>query len=108
MQTEQIFSTPSIHGNPAYDAGPWNSGRHGRCATSSRSILPPASQIAATDLNADMLAVAREKIQSGEAVAVETANGTAPPFPDGAFTAAMTAWCTTLGQPATEGWGPRR
>jgi ubiquinone/menaquinone biosynthesis C-methylase UbiE len=50
-----------------------------------RDALPPGTPITATDLNADMLSVARTKFRASEAVAFETADATALPFPDGAF-----------------------
>lgn len=50
-----------------------------------RERLPPTVEIVATDLNADMLAVARTKFAPDAAVALRTADAMALPFTDGRF-----------------------
>lgn len=50
-----------------------------------RDHLPAAAHLTATDLNGDMLALARLKIKAGEEVEFQTADATALPFPDASF-----------------------
>ena len=50
-----------------------------------RDALPTYAHLTATDLNPDMLAIAREKFRAGETVAFQQADATALPFPDGSF-----------------------
>jgi SAM-dependent methyltransferase len=52
-----------------------------------RSALPPTADLVASDLNASMLAVAREKFEAGERVAFKTADAAALPFPSDEFDA---------------------
>ncbi len=52
-----------------------------------RDALPRHATFTATDLSPDMLALVRPKLVSGEAVTLQTADGTTLPFPDGAFDA---------------------
>lgn len=53
-----------------------------------RSALPPAARLVASDLNASMLALAREKFVAGErVVAFQTADAAALPFADDEFDA---------------------
>jgi SAM-dependent methyltransferase len=54
-----------------------------------RDFLPPGVHVAATDLNAPMLEVARTKFRSGEQVDFQPADATALPFSDGAFEAVV-------------------
>ena len=54
-----------------------------------RDFLPPGVHVAATDLNAPMLEVARTKFRSGEQVEFQPADATALPFSDGAFEAVV-------------------
>lgn len=50
-----------------------------------RDALPANAHLTATDLNPDMLAIAREKFTSDEAVEFQQADATALPFADGSF-----------------------
>ncbi|MGQ3069930.1 MAG: class I SAM-dependent methyltransferase [Ferrovibrionaceae bacterium] len=50
-----------------------------------RDQLPGSTALTATDLNADMLAVAARKIAAGEAVTLEPADAQNLPYADGAF-----------------------
>ena len=50
-----------------------------------RDRLPPTTEIVATDLNEDMLAVARSKFTAAEPVVFRTADAMALPFGDGRF-----------------------
>jgi SAM-dependent methyltransferase len=52
-----------------------------------RDALPTTTRMTATDLNNDMLEIARGKFRSEEAVAFQTSDATALPFADGAFDA---------------------
>jgi SAM-dependent methyltransferase len=52
-----------------------------------RDALAPHARLTATDLNAPMLDIAKARFQPGEAVAFETADATALPFPDESFEA---------------------
>jgi SAM-dependent methyltransferase len=52
-----------------------------------RDLLPPASDITATDLNPPMLEVARRKFAAGESVTFQPADATALPFPESSFDA---------------------
>lgn len=52
-----------------------------------RSVLPPSADLVASDLNAAMLAVAREKFDAGEGVAFRIADAAALPFADDEFDA---------------------
>jgi len=54
-----------------------------------RDLLPPETQIVATDLNPPMLDVARAKFAPGERLEFERADATALPFPDQAFDAVV-------------------
>jgi SAM-dependent methyltransferase len=54
-----------------------------------RDALPAHTQLTATDLNADMLEVARAKFRSNEQVAFQLADATALPFPDASFDAVI-------------------
>ena len=75
-------------------AGPINRVLETACGTgivtrALRDALPPTAHLTATDLNADMLTVARAKIRPGEAVEFQTADGTALTFPDASFDATI-------------------
>jgi ubiquinone/menaquinone biosynthesis C-methylase UbiE len=50
-----------------------------------RDVLPASTQLTATDLNVDMLEIARTKFRSDEQVAIQPADATALPFPDASF-----------------------
>jgi len=52
-----------------------------------RDLLPPATQLVATDLNPPMLDVARGKFAAAEAVRFQPADAMELPFPDGSFDA---------------------
>ena len=47
-----------------------------------RDALPAGTQLTATDINADMLEIARAKFRPNEQVAFQPADATALPFPD--------------------------
>src|SRR5215472_7402351 len=50
-----------------------------------REALPTSARLTATDLNPDMLAVARTKFRADENVELQLADATALPFPDASF-----------------------
>jgi SAM-dependent methyltransferase len=50
-----------------------------------RDALPATAHLKATDLNREMMDVAREKVRAGEAVDFQVADGTALPFADASF-----------------------
>jgi len=50
-----------------------------------RHALPAGCRLTATDLNPDMLEIARAKFRADEAVEFQRADATALPFPDGSF-----------------------
>jgi len=50
-----------------------------------RDVLPAAAHLTATDLNADMLDIARAKFRADERVELQPADAAALPFPDGSF-----------------------
>ena len=50
-----------------------------------RDALPSQAHLTATDLNPGMLAIAREKFRTGDAVAFQQADASALPFPDASF-----------------------
>jgi SAM-dependent methyltransferase len=50
-----------------------------------RDALPATAHLKATDLNREMMDVAREKVRAGEAVDFQVANGTTLPFADASF-----------------------
>jgi SAM-dependent methyltransferase len=52
-----------------------------------RDKLSATTEIVATDLNADMLGLAKKKFRAGEAVTFQSADALALPFGDGAFDA---------------------
>jgi ubiquinone/menaquinone biosynthesis C-methylase UbiE len=52
-----------------------------------RDLLPHSAALTATDLNPPMLEVARAKFRADEPITFQPADGTALPFPDGAFDA---------------------
>jgi len=54
-----------------------------------RDLLPAHTEITATDLNPPMLEVARGKFRPGEQIALQPADATALPFPDGGFDAVV-------------------
>jgi SAM-dependent methyltransferase len=54
-----------------------------------RNALPARTELTATDLNVDMLEVARTKFRSNEQVAFQPADATALPFPDASFDAVI-------------------
>jgi ubiquinone/menaquinone biosynthesis C-methylase UbiE len=54
-----------------------------------RDLLPPETQLVATDLNPPMLEVARAKFAPGERIEFQPADATALPFPDQSFDAAV-------------------
>jgi len=54
-----------------------------------RDILPVAANIVATDLNAEMLEVSRNKFRPDENVTLQAADATALPFADGEFDAVL-------------------
>src|SRR6202042_3369732 len=54
-----------------------------------RDVLPASTQLTATDLNVDMLEIARTKFRSDEQVAIQEADATALPFPDASFDAVV-------------------
>jgi ubiquinone/menaquinone biosynthesis C-methylase UbiE len=54
-----------------------------------RDALPASTQLTATDLNVDMLAIARAKFRPNEQVAFQPADATALPFPDASFDAVI-------------------
>ena len=54
-----------------------------------RDALPADTQLTATDLNVDMLKIARTKFGSNERVAFQPADALALPFPDAAFDAVI-------------------
>ena len=54
-----------------------------------RDALPANTQLTATDLNVDMLEIARAKFRSSEQVAFQSADATALPFPDASFDAVI-------------------
>jgi SAM-dependent methyltransferase len=54
-----------------------------------RDALPAHTQLTATDLNVDMLEIARAKFRSNEQVAFQPADATALPFPDASFDAVI-------------------
>lgn len=54
-----------------------------------RDALPASTQLTATDLNVDMLEIARAKFRSDEQVAFQPADATALSFPDASFDAVI-------------------
>jgi ubiquinone/menaquinone biosynthesis C-methylase UbiE len=50
-----------------------------------RDALPAGVAIVATDLNPGMMAIAQEKLRTGEQVKLQPADGTDLPFPDSSF-----------------------
>ena len=54
-----------------------------------RDALPAGAKLTATDLNVDMLEIARAKFRSNEQVAFQPADATALPFPDASFDAVI-------------------
>ena len=54
-----------------------------------RDALPAGAKLTATDLNVDMLEIARAKFRSDEQVAFQPADATALPFPDASFDAVI-------------------
>jgi ubiquinone/menaquinone biosynthesis C-methylase UbiE len=50
-----------------------------------RDALPATTHLTATDLNGEMMDVARAKVKAGEAVDFQVADGTALPFADASF-----------------------
>ncbi len=54
-----------------------------------RDALPTSTHLTATDLNGDMLEIARAKFRPNEQVALQPADATALPFPDASFDAVL-------------------
>jgi ubiquinone/menaquinone biosynthesis C-methylase UbiE len=54
-----------------------------------RDALPARTHLTATDLNVDMLEIARAKFRSNEQVAFRPTDATALPFPDTSFDAVI-------------------
>jgi ubiquinone/menaquinone biosynthesis C-methylase UbiE len=52
-------------------------------------LLPAPTEIVATDLNAAMIDVARQKFQPGETISFQTADAAALPFADSEFGAVV-------------------
>lgn len=54
-----------------------------------RDALPAVAELVATDLNAPMLEIAKQKMRDGEKVVFQTADATSLPFPDRSFDAVV-------------------